>query len=91
MALLGGAGIYFVNNFPKEDSRNNNVFAMNHANFANDITTSPLRMVLLQNKLLISSMKRKIKIELVPGVTAFNLSLQFVDQFNQTVVSLNEK
>ena len=89
-AILGGGGIYFNNKLLGESPYQNNIFKDNKAYFANDFFTYPVRLQLTNYKSFhYSKTKQSYYFNVVPGITLTSLYFNVVDNYGQTIKSMN--
>jgi len=89
-AIVGGGGIYFNNKLLGESPYQNNIFKDNKAYFANDFFTYPVRLQLTNYKsFYYSKTKQSYYFNVVPGITLTSLYFNVVDNYGQTIKSMN--
>ena len=89
-AIYGGAGIYLKDKLLKESPDKFNTFSSNKAFFAPNFYTSPRKVYFQDDKHFQSWVsKSKYTMTLIPGITQIDLNFSLVDNYGQTVKSVN--
>ena len=91
-AKLGGALIYFNNKLLSEYPNKSNKFEGNHATFAIDFYTFPVRVNFNDDKNFKSWInKSSYALKIVPGISQINLHFKVVDYYGQTIKSMQPR
>ena len=89
-AIYGGAGIYLKDKLLKESPDKFNTFSYNKAFFAPNFYTSPRKVYFQDDQHFRSWVsKSEYTMTLIPGITKINLNFSLVDNYGQTVKSVN--